>query len=127
MIRNMTPHEVVLITEKETLKFPSEGSIRLSSKTEQVGMLEGIPITKTIFGSSELPKYKKGTYYIVSSLICQAFPDRKDFLIVNETIRNDKGQIIGCRSLSPNPYNDEINEQLAEKYVDEVINNENKI
>ena len=85
--------------------FPSEGSIRLSSQTKKVGNLNGIPLSKTVFGEAQgLPEQKKGTYYIVSSLVCQAYPDRKDFLIVNETVRNEKGQIVGCRSLSVNPF-----------------------
>ena len=63
-----------------------------------------IPLTRTIYRGSDLPPYEDGTYYIVSAIFCQAFPDRKDFLIVNETIRNEKGEITGCKSLAINPF-----------------------
>jgi len=33
-----------------------------------------------------------------------AYPNRDDFLIVDRTIRDEQGRIIGCRSLSVNPY-----------------------
>lgn len=37
-------------------------------------------------------------YYIVSMLVKQANPDRTDLLTPNESVRDDKGRIIGCRS-----------------------------
>jgi len=64
-----------------------------------------IPLTETVFGEVEgLPEYKKGTYYIVSSLVAQACPDRSDLLIVNETVRDEQGRICGCKSFSVNPF-----------------------
>ena len=68
-----------------------------------------IPITKTVFGEVEgLPEYSKGRYYIVSSLVAQACPNRPDLLIVNETIRDKEGKIIGCQSFSVNPFSSEV-------------------
>jgi len=41
---------------------------------------------------------------IVSKIFCEAFPFRKDLVIVNETIRDINKKVIGARSLSFNPY-----------------------
>ncbi len=43
-----------------------------------------------------LPQRKDGTFYIVSSITAQAVPDRDDFLMVDGTVRDDSGRIIGC-------------------------------
>jgi len=114
-IKNMTPHGVNLVREdgKVIATFPSEGVVRLSQTTERVSTLsvdtaEGeveIPLTKTGFGGVEqLPPEEPGIIYIVSSLVCQAAPHRGDFFIPDQTVRDDKGRIIGCRSLSRNPW-----------------------
>jgi len=64
-----------------------------------------IPLSKTRFEQAEgLPVQIEGTYYIVSSILCQAYTDRNDFLIVNETVRNERGEIVGCKSLAINPF-----------------------
>ena len=109
-IKNMTPHDINIVGEdgKVIVTFPSEGLIRLSQTTEQVGSVEcdgvKIPITKTKFGKAEgLPLQEEGTIYIVSSLTCQAYPDRLDFFIPDQLVR-DKDGIVGCRSLSQNPF-----------------------
>ena len=83
--------------------------MRLSQTTEQVGsvVVNGIsvPLTKTKFGQAEgLPEQKKDTIYIVSSIVCQAYPDRQDFFIPDQTVRGSEGRIVGCRSLSRNPF-----------------------
>jgi len=132
-IKNLTPHAVNLVGEdgKVLITFPSEGLIRLSQKSEVVGYLtqtcpechgtgenkgdmcslcKGIgivkvPISKTSFGEAEgLPPQEEGTIYIVSSLVCQAYPDRDDFFIPDQTVRDKEGRIVGCHSLSQNPF-----------------------
>ena len=110
-IKNYTPHDINIVGEdgKVIITFPSEGQVRLSQTTEQVGSVEcdgvKIPITKTVFGEAEgLPPREEGTIYIVSSLTAQAYPERDDFFIVDQCVRDEKGKIIGCRSLSKNPF-----------------------
>ena len=50
-----------------------------------------------------LPEKQNGVFIIVSRIICAACPDRSDLVIVDQTVRNDKGQIVGCKSFSINP------------------------
>lgn len=100
--RNLTPHPINLILpNKKTITFESEGVVRVKSYVKSDGKLGKIPITRTEFGRPEgLPDYEKGTYLIVSRLVKENCPDRWDLLSVNETVRNQQGKVIGCRSLS---------------------------
>lgn len=110
-IKNFTPHDIHVVGEdgKVIATFPSEGLIRLSQTTEQIGsvVVEGveIPLTSTNFGEAQgLPEKREDTIYIVSSLVCQAYPDRRDFYIPDQLVRDEQGRIIGCKSLSQNPF-----------------------
>ena len=109
-IINMTPHEISLFKgENDQILFPSMGTIRLSSTIEMVEPISTkdgeIPMTKTVFGKAEnLPVYKEDTYYIVSAILCQAYPHRKDFIMTNQTIRDENGVIVGCKSFTINPF-----------------------
>ena len=47
-----------------------------------------------------LPEPKKDTYYVVSALVAGAAKNRNDLLIPNDIVRDEKGRIIGCRSLA---------------------------
>ena len=104
-IINLTPHAITFVAENEKLVIEPSGSIaRVSSTTEKVGEVTvgnfTIPVTSTVFGQVEgLPDPEKDTVFIVSSLVAGRVPDRKDVFIPNQSIRDDKGRIIGCLSL----------------------------
>ena len=103
IINNMTPHDITLMTEdKEIIEiFPkSEEPIRLESKQVIVGNTDKCPIKQVCFGLSNLPDYEKGVYYIVSALVANAYPERKDLFMVNETVRDENGRIQGCKSFA---------------------------
>ena len=102
-IINLTPHEVTLMDSNNNIiqKFPSSGIVRLTTTREKVGGINGITVNKTIFGKVEgLPEYKENTYYIVSAIVANALTNRDDLIIPDDTVRNDKGQIIGRRSFA---------------------------
>ena len=101
-IVNFTPHEVRLVDGdgKEIASFPSQGVIRLAEKREKIGNMDGIPIFKKEFVGSELPPKEEGTYYIVSLPVAQAFPERDDFLVPDQLVRDEKGRVIGARSFA---------------------------
>jgi hypothetical protein len=102
-IINMTPHDVVLmdVSGQEIRRFPATGAmIRLATNVVPAGEVDGVPLTKTAFGEPEgLPECKTGTFYIVSGLVKSALPSRADLLVPNETVRDEQGKVIGCRSL----------------------------
>jgi hypothetical protein len=120
-IVNLTPHEINIImpnvwdmkgipnlqmnidhgTGTVTITIPASGIIaRCRTERKTVSNVDGIPVTSTIFGEVEgLPEPKEGTIYIVSSLVAQACKDRNDVFIPDDTVRDEEGKIIGCRSL----------------------------
>jgi len=60
-----------------------------------------VPTSRNVYGGvSGLPDPAPGVVYIVSLMVANACPNRVDLAIVNETVRNASGQIIGAQSLS---------------------------
>lgn len=104
MIINLTPHDVVVILDK-TVAVPASGQIaRCSMTRRQVGSVsvDGmiVPVNKVVYGDVDLPDPQAGVFYIVSAMVAQAAPDRPDLLIVDDTVRNDAGQVIGCKAFA---------------------------
>ena len=102
MFINLTPHPVVIIKEAGNITFPASGQVaRCAQETECIGDLDGIPLSRSRFGEVvDLPPKTDGVYYIVSRLVRSALPERKDLLVPNEMVRDEKGVIIGCRSFA---------------------------
>lgn len=100
-IINLTPHKITFMRE-ETITVPMSGIIaRVAVKREQVGELNGLPICRSVFGEvKDLPEPKPDTVYIVSALVAQAVKGKRDDIyIVDDTVRDESGNIIGCRGL----------------------------
>lgn len=99
---NLTPHAINFVSQDgDILKTvePSGSVARVSVKTETIGEADGIPVTSSVYGEiKNLPEPEEGTIYIVSSLVAGR-TKRKDVFIPNEPVRDEKGRIIGCRSL----------------------------
>ncbi len=101
-ILNLTPHPIHIVdAEGNKIKtIEASGLVRLASKTVPSGEIDGVNITTTQFGEPEgLPEYEEGVYYIVSQLVKSALPMRTDLLVPAEVVRDDKGNIVGCKSL----------------------------
>ena len=108
-IMNLTPHALTIISGENNMERyivePSGIVARVAAHTENIGSIttdDGfvIPLTTTVFGQVEgLPEPEAGTVYVVSSLVAGRVPDRQDVMIPNESIRDDKGRIVGCLSL----------------------------
>ena len=43
-----------------------------------------------------LPDPTPGTYYIVSKMLAQACPERKDLIFPGTVVRNESGDVVGC-------------------------------
>ena len=106
---NLTPHDITILFEDGTiLKVPASGTVaRVASTNDTVGgvMTEGgtIPIKAVSYGEvTGLPDYDpdKAQYFLVSSLVAARVPDRRDVLVPGDFVRDEKGNIIGCRSLN---------------------------
>ncbi len=102
-IVNLTPHAINFVSAEGTqiLTVEPSGTIaRVSSRTVTIGEVAGIPVTATEYGEVEnLPAPEDGVVYVVSSLVAQRCKDRADVFIPNESVRDEQGRIVGCRSL----------------------------
>jgi len=98
MIINMTPHPVNIV---DGITIPASGQqIRLAVITQPGVPIDGVPTSTTVFGAPVgLPDYQEGVFYIVSQLVKSACPGRNDLLVPADVVRDNKGQIVGCRSL----------------------------
>lgn len=102
-IVNLTPHQINFVDDNGVAILtvePSGTLARVTTATVITGEINGIPTTETRFGEVEgLPEKEEGVIFLVSSLVAQRCQDRDDVFIPNESVRDDKGRIIGCKSL----------------------------
>ena len=109
-IVNLTPHAVNIVGDNNSVitTIPASGDVARCSQTiDIVGSITtgsvSIPVSSSSYGEViDLPDPKPGYYYIVSRLVMSACPARQDLLCPNDLVRNDAGQVIGCRSLANN-------------------------
>ena len=105
-IINLTPHNVDIVCDNgNVITYNPSGIIaRCSQNTIKIGDVNGIPLTQTSFGVVvDLPQPQKDTIFIVSRLVLNACKGVRDDLIVpNDIVRDDQGNIIGCKSFAIN-------------------------
>jgi len=103
---NLTPHEVNLIHEAGITTIPASGVVaRAAATPTPVGTIEvdgaEIPLVTTVYGAVEnLPEPSADTLFIVSALTIQAAPDRLDLFSPADLVRDEAGNIIGCRAFT---------------------------
>jgi hypothetical protein len=115
---NLTPHAIHMMNENNDVIFtiPRSGQVaRCETRRVMTGKIHitydndmgelyiaTLPINKTEYGQvTGLPEPEVGTYYIVSAIVAQAVRgQRDDVLIVDDTVRDESGRIIGARALA---------------------------
>jgi len=99
---NLTPHSINLIHGDETVNIEPSGAVaRCKREQVQVGTVNGTPIFQVRMGEVEnLPEVVEGTVYIVSRITAEGAQDRNDLLCTNDPVRDEEGNIIGCKSFS---------------------------
>ena len=103
-LKNFTPHNVVIVMNETTKIIPSDGIARVTeTKTVTPSIdVDGVIIEtfKSAFGEVEnLPPQEEGVMVIVSALVASAAKGRDDLLVPGELVRDDGGNIVGCKSL----------------------------
>ena len=121
-LTNLTPHSISVYAADGTtilVTVPPSGAIaRVSVSRVETGVipiegdaaailrrdpLASIPVFVGNYGAvSGLPAPAFGTIYIVSAMVRQAVPTRRDVLSPGELIRDAAGQPLGCRGLEAN-------------------------
>ena len=105
LLKNFTPHNVVIVINDVTkIVIPSDGIARVTeTKTVAPSIdVDGVIIEtfKSSFGEVEnLPPQEEGVMVIVSAMAASAAKDRNDLLVPGELVRDNDGNIIGCKSL----------------------------
>jgi hypothetical protein len=103
-ILNYTPHEVVYFHEDGTKTiYESVGTIRLETFQKLVLLENNISFYKTIYGGCDnLPPEQSSTCYIVSLLVKSVHSQRLDFISPTNMVRDDMGNILGCKGFDTN-------------------------
>ena len=103
-IKNLTPHKITIIKDDGTeIGLYPEGIVaRIKTKSVLAGNVHGFNLYKTEYGEViDLPEPaedENGTiYYIVSALVKNALPNRKDLISPSQQVRDDQGRVIGCK------------------------------
>ena len=104
-IVNLTPRAINIIDGDGNCQrvFEPSGIIaRASQSSIGVGEVDGIQLVRTSFGAPvDLPEPTAETFYIVSLALANAAKASgritADLLLTSDPVRNDAGQIIGCR------------------------------
>jgi hypothetical protein len=103
-IMNLTPHAVIIRREGfDDVTFVTSGMVaRVNSITMPDSEVNNIVVVKnSFFTTKDLPDEEIGTTYIVSMLVAQANPTRRDLLVPDTSpegaIRNKDGQIIAVK------------------------------
>jgi len=116
-IKNLTPHEVVLLKDSGLVKIKSNGMIRVTEVTQVIGDIDGVKVISKKL--SDIPKEAVAMVKeilsdqeagIIVSMITAKKIKEMNFLnsdelervfIIGKTVRNKEGQIIGAESLAP--------------------------
>lgn len=103
-VLNLTPHAINVVTDAGTQTFAPSGQVaRCASSSAQVGDLNGIPLFRTKFGEVQgLPEPQDGVLYVVSALVRQAVPHRPDVASPGDLVRDEAGNVVGCKGLIVN-------------------------
>lgn len=103
-IVNLTPHAINFLTDDSIIVFPPSGVVaRVEEYSETVGHVNGFPITGNVHSSvQDLPLYKDGVMYIVSSIVLDSATTRTDLLSPTVFLRDASGRIIGAKAFKQN-------------------------
>lgn len=107
---NLTTHDIVLYGHAgaETLTIPPSGTVaRCDTHRARVGQLglhglvPTVQVNRVYFGDvTGLPEPTERTIYIVSRIVAEACPERRDLYIVDNTARDGAERIVGARALA---------------------------
>lgn len=105
-IINCTPHPVTVVKRLLNGRYvvvarfeASKNPVRLSMETVRRGWAGNVPLSHTVFGEPyNLPEQEQGVLLIVSQLVKNAIPWRRDLIVPAEVVRDESGIIVGCQS-----------------------------
>jgi hypothetical protein len=107
-LENRTPHNplVVFGMNGGSVSLPCEGEpVRLSEERSVASTLAisgvTIAVVEQSYGEPELlPPPTADVWHVVSQLVVNALPDRSDLLFPVDLVRDEFGNVVGCRALA---------------------------
>ena len=118
---NLTPHDIHIMgyDDEEIENITASGTIaRVAIEEVSLYYISGVQIKLQIPQQPiDVPLPRNNTFYIVSTLVRLALPKRIDLLSPGDMVRDEKGRILGCKSLVANDSIDNlVDELLDSKY-----------
>ena len=102
-IFNTTPHPIRVIDSKTSLvllEIPrATEPLRIPEICDFCGQVGGIPLFRKSFSGLDLPPVEEDTFFIVALPVAQMFR-RDDLLVPHDLVRDDDGNVIGCRGFA---------------------------
>lgn len=101
-IINLTPHDIMYSNRGKFQVIKTSGEARCLLESRMIGSIGEIPVYQNTYGQVVgLPDEEEGTYYVVSRIVAEAMKGkRNDLFIVDKTIRDDKGFIVGFQAFA---------------------------
>ena len=109
-VRNLTAHPVTFVSPdgtRSTIAPDPAGPARVVIERVQEGevQIEGVPFPVPVFRSrvaepAQLPEPEPGVLLLVARAVAEAAPGREDLVIVDQTVRDDQGRIVGAQALA---------------------------
>lgn len=99
---NLTPHTINIVTSEGTLAFAPSGTVaRVQAENQFVGYCENqVALYRTKFGEViNLPDPDDNIIFLVSALVRTAASERPDIASPGDLVRDDAGNVIGCKGL----------------------------
>ncbi len=99
---NLTPHAINIVNGDALKTIEPSGKVaRVSMSREVVDHINGVQVRRAVTGKpTGLPDPVRGTMLIVSRVVAEACRHRHDLVMPDETVRDDRGRIIGCKALA---------------------------
>ena len=103
-IKNYTKHPVTVFFKNKMVTFmPENKPLRCEYENEFLALMvtsnnEEVPLTHINYKSPELPLEEPGVFLIVSKIVAELNPNRKDLLLPGG-ITYENGSAKGCKSL----------------------------
>ncbi len=86
------------------MQYAPVGLARVTQTQTVVGEVDGIRLVTVQFGEViGLPEPVPGTLYLVSAMVREACKSRTDLASPGDLVRDEAGNIQGCKSLIVNP------------------------
>lgn len=103
---NLTPHDLNVVAHDGSVRvFPKSGSVaRVSVQRLPREGLDGVLVSANVYGDVEgLPEPVEGVALVVSALVLARVPNRLDVFAPGELVRDEGGNVVGCKGLTGNP------------------------